>query len=333
MPKVGRNERCPCGSGLKFKRCHGAPDAESHPQRDYQQLMRTRLQECLHGEIGSCARPAIRAHSVQNSQSVMGLIAENGLVVEAAPRGQPPRLTLGVVGRRRATTFAGLCAEHDAEVFRPLDRVPLDADDPEHLFLLAYRAMIREHHILRRAQDTVRRLDALPQRSGGTALAYHEDVIKRFDRFRYDYFEPALRTRNFDFLRSRIETIDAASATVAVSSLYSLDFQIRDDGDIARVALSVIPVSQRQTVAVASYIADDHSLVEPEIGRFFDGPDDGLPLRLSRLILETSENFVLRPGFTESWSERKKRKVLRAAGLLSALHSVTDDPELMLFDV
>jgi len=22
--KVGRNERCPCGSGIKFKRCHGA---------------------------------------------------------------------------------------------------------------------------------------------------------------------------------------------------------------------------------------------------------------------------------------------------------------------
>jgi hypothetical protein len=22
-PKVGRNERCPCGSGLKYKRCHG----------------------------------------------------------------------------------------------------------------------------------------------------------------------------------------------------------------------------------------------------------------------------------------------------------------------
>lgn len=24
-PKVGRNERCPCGSGLKHKHCHGLP--------------------------------------------------------------------------------------------------------------------------------------------------------------------------------------------------------------------------------------------------------------------------------------------------------------------
>lgn len=25
--KVGRNDRCPCGSGLKYKRCHGEPSA------------------------------------------------------------------------------------------------------------------------------------------------------------------------------------------------------------------------------------------------------------------------------------------------------------------
>ncbi|MEO6568103.1 MAG: SEC-C metal-binding domain-containing protein, partial [Opitutaceae bacterium] len=24
LPKVGRNEQCPCGSGKKFKNCHGA---------------------------------------------------------------------------------------------------------------------------------------------------------------------------------------------------------------------------------------------------------------------------------------------------------------------
>ena len=26
-PKIGRNDPCPCGSGKKFKKCHGAPDA------------------------------------------------------------------------------------------------------------------------------------------------------------------------------------------------------------------------------------------------------------------------------------------------------------------
>ncbi len=30
-PRIGRNDRCPCGSGKKYKRCHGAPGARSGP--------------------------------------------------------------------------------------------------------------------------------------------------------------------------------------------------------------------------------------------------------------------------------------------------------------
>jgi preprotein translocase subunit SecA len=30
--KIGRNEPCPCGSGKKYKRCHGAPGAEPLPE-------------------------------------------------------------------------------------------------------------------------------------------------------------------------------------------------------------------------------------------------------------------------------------------------------------
>jgi preprotein translocase subunit SecA len=29
--KIGRNQACPCGSGKKYKRCHGAPGAEALP--------------------------------------------------------------------------------------------------------------------------------------------------------------------------------------------------------------------------------------------------------------------------------------------------------------
>ena len=31
LVKVGRNDRCPCGSGLKYKHCHGLPVGRSHP--------------------------------------------------------------------------------------------------------------------------------------------------------------------------------------------------------------------------------------------------------------------------------------------------------------
>jgi hypothetical protein len=32
MAKIGRNQPCPCGSGKKHKRCHGALDSEPEPQ-------------------------------------------------------------------------------------------------------------------------------------------------------------------------------------------------------------------------------------------------------------------------------------------------------------
>jgi len=28
-PKVGRNDPCPCGSGKKYKKCHGAMDSSA----------------------------------------------------------------------------------------------------------------------------------------------------------------------------------------------------------------------------------------------------------------------------------------------------------------
>jgi len=31
MPKVGRNDPCPCGSGKKYKKCHGVADSEDQP--------------------------------------------------------------------------------------------------------------------------------------------------------------------------------------------------------------------------------------------------------------------------------------------------------------
>ncbi len=34
LAKVGRNDRCPCGSGLKYKHCHGLPGGRSHPPPD-----------------------------------------------------------------------------------------------------------------------------------------------------------------------------------------------------------------------------------------------------------------------------------------------------------
>ena len=50
------------------------------------------------------------------------------------------------VGLKQATTFPGLCAAHDNAVFSPIEKSDIDFNSPEHLFLLAYRASIKELH-------------------------------------------------------------------------------------------------------------------------------------------------------------------------------------------
>ncbi|MGD2101479.1 MAG: hypothetical protein PVG83_04530 [Acidimicrobiia bacterium] len=157
-------------------------------------------------------------------------------------------------------------------------------------------------------------------------------MADRLSTYRNTYFEPALEEGSFSVIHSRIEEVRTSTATVAASSLYSLDLQTRQDGDIARATLSVLPASKERSLAVISYVADDRALVEPALTEALDGDIEGLPLRLSMLLLQTSENFVLRPGFVESWTEAKKEKVIHAAGLLSVLHTVPNDIDLLLFD-
>ena len=50
------------------------------------------------------------------------------------------------VGRNDATTFTGLCSEHDRRMFEPIDKATINVLDEEHLFLFAYRSVLRELH-------------------------------------------------------------------------------------------------------------------------------------------------------------------------------------------
>ena len=93
----------------------------------------------------ACEEPPIRAHSIQNAR-ILERVAEDGhvvAIVTAYHPTVPPRPSFRSVGRNKATTFAGLCAKHDRDIFRRIDAAPIDMDDPEQLFLLAYRAVTR----------------------------------------------------------------------------------------------------------------------------------------------------------------------------------------------
>src|ERR1700676_1100340 len=64
--KVGRNQLCPCGSGLKYKRCHGrlhgvAPESSFPNSNPAQLLDRVRAAERIRQTQQGLGRPIVAA--------------------------------------------------------------------------------------------------------------------------------------------------------------------------------------------------------------------------------------------------------------------------------
>lgn len=67
MAKVGRNQACPCGSGKKYKRCHGAVSPE--PQSQFQSSEHFQASELIRKHQQGQGRPIIAA-KIANHQIV-----------------------------------------------------------------------------------------------------------------------------------------------------------------------------------------------------------------------------------------------------------------------
>jgi hypothetical protein len=114
-------------------------------QREYRQ--------CIYpvdpNETAACSKPTINAHSIQKSGKLTEIV-ENDHVFALDLRPQfddPPKLpNFRLKGHNRATTFPGLCSEHDTKLFAPIDNSPIDLEDEEHVFLLTYRTVLKEAH-------------------------------------------------------------------------------------------------------------------------------------------------------------------------------------------
>src|ERR1039457_6747441 len=62
--KGGRNDPCPCGSGKKYKKCHGGPTAPSFTVREGPppEAVRKRMEEHQAAEMQRQQQPATERH-------------------------------------------------------------------------------------------------------------------------------------------------------------------------------------------------------------------------------------------------------------------------------
>lgn len=291
---------------------------------------------CLWPDL-NCGKPAIRAHSVQNA-GVLDLIASDGHVVAPtiridAERG--PIFDLALVGRNRATTFSGLCADHDREIFAPIETAGLDMSNPEHRFLLAYRATYYELHASFAAAVLIQsgylerlKLGLDPKDSPSPAgLLAVQRMIAAWQMWRYKFaFDKAYLSRRFDSITHDVITLEVAQPTLAASAVFAVGDRMQkgkwwrrqwqrwhhqeSGADWVGVCLTVLPLSRERTIALLSYLPGDVDQAHRELQPLFTSRGERQKFVLSRLILNHCQNFALAPDFVNSWSAEKRKTII-----------------------
>lgn len=286
---------------------------------EYLSLARFNINRCL--APGECPDMAIAAHSVQKSRFIKQL-AEDGHVLTVkldATARNGLSIDLRSVGVNQATTFTGLCANHDNAIFSPIEKQEIDFTNSEQLFLLAYRCALSELHeqmvSASRVQggysNRVRKgIDSgsVPSQAGFQAT---QRLVLAYEAYQYKCkLDTALNARRFKFLGHEVIRVPTQMATVAGNSVYSVDDV--DVGDSwLRIHLNVLPISQSETVVVFSYEKEASKKALRHLAPVLSSRDTADRLKLSQFILDGCGNTVFRPSFVHSWSRTKHDALLK----------------------
>lgn len=299
------------------------------------------LTRCFYPSL-KCEESAIRAHSVQNSK-VLDLLVDNGHVYSMGLKldvAKGPQISLKAEGRHKATTFTGLCAKHDKELFTAIEDSPLDVQADQHRFLLAYRAAFWELHAagsvgmqMQNYYEERVRL-GLDKRNSGSAAARFA-VERLFVAWQVwlwkSELDVALLEEKWDVLAHKVLVFPVTQPTVAASALFSIGTHANGK-DLRCVALSVLPLSLTSTCAILSYKPKDKKAVKKKLASLLNGSGVQLKKELSRRLLKSCQNFVLAPQYVETWSTAKRKAVVDYfTKTIFTKGTPADDDELQLF--
>ncbi|MGC2062844.1 MAG: hypothetical protein WA610_07680 [Thermodesulfovibrionales bacterium] len=231
-----------------------------------------------------------------------------------------PQLYFDKVGRNKATTFTGLCDTHDSELFDPIDNSPFKSTNIEHLFLLAYRSVLRELHTkMKGAVDIQTQYNrgvemgkfnpAISDEASNMAITnIAESYTFYLHKFHYDqlYIQ-----KNFAGIEHHIQFIEDIQPSVAVSSVYSYTDNMRYYNDRIEpkcISLNVFP-QDSGIFLIFSFRKEHSSRLLPFISPILDAERHYKLYLLSKLILMHCENFVLSPFFYQTLSQERIKAI------------------------
>jgi hypothetical protein len=296
---------------------------------------------CLEPSM-QCGEPAIHAHSIQNRQTIALLEADNHVMAWQPRFSQAgPEIALRRVGRNDASTFAGFCNQHDAELFRPLDTKPLDSADREQLFLLAYRGITCELHAIMAGvvqlqslykARTARGADSPDVSSPAGQKAVEQMLLSWATwRYRFRYYDEPLLNQSFDGVEHDVIDINDQAPCLAASSFITLK-DVPVDEDLVGVAINILPVSETRTVAAFAYAKKDQGVVRTALDRVLGSSGDLQKYELSKLVLSRMSNVLISPRHFDRWGAARAKKITDAfVRTVESQQDVGEDADFMLF--
>ncbi len=288
---------------------------------DFFKLSKAKYEKCL-DPLLSCTKNPIRAHSVQNATALSHIEEENHVYeMKFNIENERPVVALKLVGRNHASTFKGLCAEHDNQIFRPIDDRRLDERDREQLFLIAYRSVIRElHAVLEGAMkiqsaylQLAERGDVPKDRPSAPGGEAAQHMLKAWAvwRYRYRFFDKPLITRSFNNVRHLKFAVEGKPPVIASSSFFSMDFKHWGQPFPALI-LNLIPTGPDRTLVLFSFAEKHSQRAARYLAKLLRSNGAKKEYELSCLMLDRAENFFVSPRAVNCWSPEKRVEIQTA---------------------
>jgi hypothetical protein len=324
--KIGRNQLCPCGSGKKYKRCHGGADSGGEPIPGMIDARLRKLKpqrKCLVPDSlsGECSRGTINAHTVSRSAS-LGAIAHNGHVysykisiqelIKSKGRILPTR-----TGWKDASTFPGFCGVHDKKLFSPLEDFPFIATK-EQCFLLSYRAVAREYyakqgsmlqsdlrHALSSKNRAARQLVGDFNKGVELGMRDAEHHKKRYDAILLERKWQQVRAVVIEF--DGLFPIQCAASFQLEHDVYGNEIQFFGFGQSTPDSISLTSfVAGGISYICFCWLADSDSSCKPYVEALRRAPLARMPAILAEVLLQTSENCHFSPTWYDGMPEAGK---------------------------
>jgi len=255
-----------------------------------------------------------------------------------------PAIDLRSVGRNQASTFTGLCNEHDSGLFLPIDGDQFDIHDPKHLFLLAYRSVLKEYHAtLQAAQsaqgflnDSVDAGSIDPDSMSSLMLLAVGRIVDSYETFLYWMeLNDLLENEAHSQLESEVLTLPSTRSSLAVSALFPLQVDRHKTEVPPSMILNILPQADGTHVAAFSWLHAHSAWAHGLLPRIRDARGKHLLYELSKLVLEKCENFVLAPDFVDTFTDDRRKTIVQYfSGNMSSLRTSVemDTPDLMLME-